>query len=457
MNVQPYITNNTRIIANFNKAYGTTGTSVLFKTTGKKDSYVQGKELITDAHVQKAMLKIQKENRFLDLNNKIITDLSKQYGTEAPQAIAQILGNVNPYLKGKKHISSDHIQKIITLVQTTRRDQPKLKKEIDDYNNVRKDRVRAWIHDHKKSVNPAKDYIEVLAHHVAYVDWNPGDKIPYFGGGEYIVEKMIKNEKGLHIVVLIPSVTNPPKTPSGKSPKPVMAIRGSVNFESLIDDFKEVIGKRSLNLSIREVEETLTSITSRFGPALLCGHSLGGAICQHLVADYCDKLPIDSCHLFSSPGCGDESANKFAEKLKRIPETHRTRVYLYRNDQDLVPHGGGPHLKNYKGYVAANDRSKFAYHKRHETHMNLEFFRRRADRLTKEFDHKVDKFFANRMERIRKIAALIILPLTKFFSSAYRLRKNKVRIERYISGSAPNQKSVLPPRRSGTAPIYARS
>ncbi len=423
--------NNTSLLLNLSDLYGSVGIK-LARSIIPEDEL---RNSISHASIRTLMGQIQKKNPFLLKNKQIFKNYTRKPFSEL--AFAKVLGNVNPYLKGKKELTPSLLKKIDTCLlslQQGEQDRILTQKNLEE---AQKEEVYNRLRGVKEAIKPAKDYIEALAHAVAYTNWNPGDIIPFYDSkesqGNYIVEKTITNEKGLHIVVLVPDKSFLLK--NGKKPPPVMAVRGSVSAESLIDDFKLVIGKRSLYLSLKEVERTLKSVTDKYGPILLCGHSLGGAICQHITSLFCDRYPIAECHLFSSPGCGKESVQRFEKKLSEMRIF--PKIYLYRIDQDLVPYGGGPHLKIRKSFIAQSQRSRFAVHQKGEHHNDLHFFSKRFNHIRKELEHKVEEYF---IEKVRILFSSIIVGLVKFFSSSYNLRKNKVRMERFFTDLERNQK-----------------
>lgn len=272
-------------------------------------------------------------------------------------ATTTVLKDISPYTLGKKEISKNQFIKIKNeyekiknrMNKNAERRAEKLSRKTQTLNSLLT-RLREKEIDLTNETEKNKmleDYYQIMGCVVSYGKWKEGDIItgPHPNLSDYKVNKIIKNDKGLQIVVLTPL------TPD-QNLSPIFCCRGTThNPHTLIDDLNSHIGQYSVMDSKKTILETLEEITKEHGSAVITGHSLGGAIAQVITANCCNlknahsKPLIKSLYHFNAPGVGKEVAEGYANNIKSIPEIERPRVFKYYHAGDVVALAGGAHLK----------------------------------------------------------------------------------------------------------------
>lgn len=365
-----------------------------------------------------------KEN-IIHKNHDSFAKLIKARGEFALIAAGEVLKDkqINSFISGNKKIDKktiNNIDKRAKTLQEKHREQltkkPKKdearehvgvlrkslsKEEVDE--GLTSSEVHSLITDEMRGLTPEEEYYQIMANKVAYADWNIGDVIedPSYEGGEYKVKDVIKNDKGLQIVVLVPVIETDPPDP------PIFACRGTLNMPNVVDDLGKVIGKSGLTPSLDRVEEQFGTLTERYGSAVICGHSLGGAIAQILTAKYCDRSTEDGqpwikkCLHFNSPGCGKKTAKEYATKKKELLDP--PEVIAWHQGKDVVYKAGGPHLEADKELIVIKKWKKNVVKQILAAHSDLSIKEQRTDqhRMKVRGPHKEKRVLAVGVEGVR--------------------------------------------------------
>ena len=276
-------------------------------------------------------------------------------------AAAAVLSNITPYLAGETKISErecklieDEFEKIRERLNKKAYEQEeKLKSKIalmgDMLDKLRNREVN--FEDPVAVANMREDFYQVVGCVAAYRKWKVGDQIkgPRPNLPDFKVDRVIKNKKGLQIVVLVPD-----PSPSDKSIPPILCCRGTripPNPHNLVDDMNDHIGQYSLEESKDEIGQKLAEVAEKYGPAVISGHSLGGAIAQNITTEFCDRQTptgstlIGATYHFNSPGVGEEVATLYEQKIEKMAAEIQPKVYAYHHAGDVVSLAGGPHIK----------------------------------------------------------------------------------------------------------------
>lgn len=315
---------------------------------GPSSHYIQSEKNISDL----TSIVVNKANEL-----KLTHDLEKLTAL-VTLAATSVLKNPTPYLKGEKIISPQQYEKIQVKFEKIRtkvheqaaKEQLKLESKSKLMNAMLK-RLRGLNVDLN---NPAAvkslmtDFYQVMGCVASYRKWEKGDVVqgPHPKLPNYEVAKVITNAKGLQIVVLVPF-----PAPTDKSVPPIFCCRGTTsNPHNLLDDMNAHIGQYSLQESLQEIGSTLHDVSKRFGPVIISGHSLGGAIAQGLAAEFCDHCSpegnpmIKATYHFNAPGVGKEVAKQYKEKISKLEAGKQPRVYAFRHIGDMVSWAGGSHI-----------------------------------------------------------------------------------------------------------------
>jgi pimeloyl-ACP methyl ester carboxylesterase len=280
----------------------------------------------------------------------------EQLNALVTQATLNVLGDMAlSYKLGKKRLSEKQIKKIGIEFENLKAKVNQTAKAAADYQALTAHQYMAMISRiRERQMAPAEDeklfketlladYYQVMGCIVSYGEWKEGETVlgPGHGLPDYKVHKVIKNEQGLQIVVL------EPLTKAGIPASPIFCCRGTTaNLHNFLDDLNHHIGDYSFQASREEIGKTLQKLAENYGPAIITGHSLGGAIAQLITATFGDrktttgKPQIEAVHHFCAPGVGQQAANRF----RKIPKESRPKVYQYYHARDIVPLAGGPHL-----------------------------------------------------------------------------------------------------------------
>lgn len=294
------------------------------------------------------------------------------------QAAAQVLKNTDIYIEGKKYLSTKNIQQI---KQKYHQLSEKIAKKIAVKQRIvaastnsimmgisalrerhgtqnlspveQKEAFNKLSKDQKETLYA--DYYQLMACQVSYGQWEKGTIFPgpHPSQSNYKVEDVITNDRGLQIVVLIPT----PKNKDNPLEVPIFCCRGTIlsNPHHLLDDMKKNIGQYGLKNSKGQIGTALKELSTLYGPAVLTGHSLGGAVAQGIAAEFCDHTNeqhqplIKVVYHFGSPGVGKKVADQFQQKKEKLAQNEAgvakaPLVYCYRHKEDIVPLAGGPHI-----------------------------------------------------------------------------------------------------------------
>ncbi|MCE5318035.1 MAG: lipase family protein [Parachlamydia sp.] len=194
-----------------------------------------------------------------------------------------------------------------------------------------------------------QNYYHVMGLQVAYGKWSEGAIIkgPQEGMADYKVQRVITHPHGLQIVVLFPTNILDPF----EKPAPIFCCRGSCTIHNLFDDLGRTVGSYSFSPAKELIKESLVEAGNMFGPVVLTGHSLGGAIGQLIAANFCD-IPVEEghsiikeVHMYNAPGVGVKVAHEYANKRNAMAPENWPEVYHVRHVHDVVSVGGGCHIE----------------------------------------------------------------------------------------------------------------
>lgn len=279
------------------------------------------------------------------------------------------------------------------------------------------------------------DYYQIMSHTVAYGRWKKGDEIlgPHSGLPNYCVHEVVRNSKGLQIIVLTPQE----KRADGLSLPPIFCCRGTMpaNPHNLIDDLNRHIGDYSLHDAEPKIEELLKTVSEEYGPAVIAGHSLGGAIAQAITAHYCGQangegLPfIRSTYVYNAPGIGEEMAEQYNVKLQSLPPEQQPEIFEYYHYGDIVFLAGGAHLKTNHIYQTGDRfslspqaiKNAHAFSYKLLSEMNMVHF----DVLP--LRRRVARFLA---EEVRSVASKIVTPF--LFSNIHHQEHQRALVKELV-------------------------
>lgn len=194
-----------------------------------------------------------------------------------------------------------------------------------------------------------QNFYYVMGLQVAYGKWDEGAIIkgPHAEMADYQVREVITHPHGLQIVVLFPTNIVDPS----EKPTPIFCCRGSCTIHNLFDDLGSTVGSFSFDPAREMIKKSLLEIGHQYGPVVLTGHSLGGALCQLITANFCD-IQVDKghsivkeVHMYNAPGVGTKTAHQYALKREALKPEYRPDVYHARHIHDVVSVGGGRHIQ----------------------------------------------------------------------------------------------------------------
>ncbi len=325
-------------------------------------------------------------------NHIVLNGLKESEGLEA---IASVLKKPEPYLAGRKKLSERHIEAIRAKGAEVRE---KAQSKIElEYRRELKERL--------ESDSSLDESLETIFHRGGGRIWKIGEEIK-FQGKTYLVSHVINNPLGLKMAIFVPKVPGE---------KPLIACNGTSNFQNALDDLSHSIGLRSVRGSLTEIESALDEVVKKYGPVRIGGHSLGGAIAQTITSLFCDrkhnnKSYIGECHYYNAPGPGKMIYKLYTRKSALLKEEgiKPPLIRSYRNENDIIPLFGGPHLPADHAVVVSDPRYKICLSMIIEAHKVLGFF---TNRLLNIKSLASDSPGSKTLESIRKKISKVVLPI----------------------------------------------
>ncbi|MFN4174145.1 MAG: lipase family protein, partial [Parachlamydiaceae bacterium] len=321
--------------------------------------------------------------------------LSNLKETEGLEAIAEVLKKPEPFLNGVKKLSDRHIEAI-------KEKGAKLKEKAQSKTELE---FRKELKTRLEADSSKEESLEVLFHRGGGRLWQIGEEIR-FQGHIYKVSHVIRNPLGLKLAIFVSDVPGE---------KPIIACNGTSDFQNALDDLNRSIGLRAVRGSLSEIEHALHEIVQKYGPVRIGGHSLGGAIAQSITALFCDKKTegksfIAECHYYNAPGPGKMIYKLFLRKSNALKEEGITPPLIrsYRNEHDIIPLFGGPHLPANHAVVVSDPRFRFSIKSILESHKNLGFFTNKIRHVKSLAE---DMPGSKILESIRKKISRIVLPI----------------------------------------------
>lgn len=183
------------------------------------------------------------------------------------------------------------------------------------------------------------------------------------GLGDFKVDAIIENKRGLRAVCLVPIKEG--TTEVDPSKPQVISFRGTkpTNLGNIRDDFGFTVGGNSFAKSKKDIEAL---IAGHSGGSKLVGHSLGGALAQLAAAEFVSTGNVRQvCH-YNAPGVGWQAASKYKMGLRELKADQKppivTNTYVRG---DIIRHGGGIHLPTTERVILEVDKktSTLASHK----------------------------------------------------------------------------------------------
>lgn len=294
-------------------------------------------------------------------------------------------------------------------------------------------------------------FLEILAKAIVYREPELHSIIPFPGGyknSHYHIEYVIKTGVGFTAYHLKSCNINY----SDKYPE-IFVICGS-NFHlsgldsssTVIRDFSSKIGEFSVDI----FENIYFGKSKLFidSDCILLGHSLGGAIAQHLMLSY--PMLFKRLVTFNSPGIIVDTNQQ--EEFEDNCKSYETEITIYQTYGDIVQAVGGTHLGlnssnvtefSYTNFIVndywTNDHTYLCLQNPSNLEIKCESYNnwdlprlKNFEKITKlQVNHYLDNKFRNFMEILRLCFALIIFPLSiclrccsrRFYDS--RVKSNK--------------------------------
>lgn len=215
----------------------------------------------------------------------------------------------------------------------------RVRKGFQSIGDKRRKGVRSDAHN-----IPTKDIVyEQLAHAGAYGKLD-NSKLAAWGYQEaQVIDDTATGFRGVLYTPTAASLGSGPdaavsRAIHGGAPAPVVALRGTANMKGVQDDVnKQGVG----SYQFRANRGTIAGMLSAAGGgAVVCGHSLGGALAQLTAVHLSGVARVVT---FQSPGISKDDADAFkAKQAKAAPEDRITSTH-YRKDGDIV-HAAGDDL-----------------------------------------------------------------------------------------------------------------
>ncbi len=266
-----------------------------------------------------------------------------------------------------------------------------------------------------------EDYYQIAGCKIAYGAWQVGDKIlgPHPDLPDYQVHKIIKNKKGLQLVCLIPTTPNP-------DCGPIICCRGTTsNPHNWVDDMKKNIGLYSVGDSLEEVSETLKEMTNEYGPSVITGHSLGGAVAQIVTTkcfdaclDQSEQPCIKALYTFNSPGAGENIKQEYKQKKTQHPLLAPTVHYYYHVGDVVVLAGRGRIPATKKIKLGAYSFLSFLYSPI-QTLRNAHSWKHRVSQFRKEGAYEAVSHLSSSLEKL-------IRAVSEFFRRAFGIIAHRI-------------------------------
>lgn len=301
------------------------------------------------SHMHQQPCSIQELVQFYSSQHEQLTKMHKKH---LSLAAIRVLGiNVEPYLQPQqpKKITAYQRKQILheaknlgmAKEKNRLRKAEKVKTSHTMIQGLRADPAFADLTKEGAVKSLFEDYYQISGCKISYAGWKEGDIIPgpHPELSDYNVHKIIKNKSGLQIICLVPTKQD------GHS-SPIVCCRGTTGDQNnWVDDMKKNIGLYGFSPSEEIISQTIKELANQYGPVVVTGHSLGGAVGQILTTKLFDPNGktslIKSLYLFSSPGASNAIKQEFLNKKTQASHLAPSVHYYYHTGDIVVLAGGG--------------------------------------------------------------------------------------------------------------------
>lgn len=377
------------------------------------------------------------------------------------QAAAAVLIDIDLYLTGTKKMSEGDRQAIISKTQEILKEQNIIEIYLDkrftlftsELQDIQTRPVAAAVVD----VSQARDidYYQTLSTRIAYMDLQEDELIGGPNpGSTYVVNRIIENEKGLKLYILTP--THESDLP------PVVCCKGTdpSNPHNIIDDFiSEGIGSYGLEdadpaaRTRSGILSEMLRLTRNYGPVIITGHSLGGAVAQQIAAKCVSSVVdqrsvIKAVYCYSAPGVGSKVASDYQRAVTQLSAMGISKplVVLVRHASDLVTTAGGSYLPADQNYVLGQTswvgvafRCQEQFEEAHFLPLLASHYEYKATALDESYSRRALKSVIE-AARSTIVGPVVIKKMITRIKDSERERISRIKLERFISDSVPQRK-----------------
>lgn len=193
--------------------------------------------------------------------------------------------------------------------------------------------------EHVEHILKTAFHIEVFYKAMAaasYYDQFYKGKVIETAFGVYTITAIIEKNEGLRVLYF---------EPEAEDLCPILSVRGTVadHMGNILDDLHANIGTLSFESGKGDICDLLTLSYQKFPKGcVVLGHSLGGAIAQHIGATFGKYGFISKLYHYNAPGIGFLETNEFIESLEESKSFFD--IFDVRHKWDILSRFGGPRL-----------------------------------------------------------------------------------------------------------------